>query len=110
MGDAATGEAPQPDVAVGEATRRDEVAGEATRPDEAAGEAPRPDVAAGEAPRPDVAAGEEVGSRAAGTRRRRRVTTQAVPGSDPTPQKEPASHAENENDERLKADKPPHWG
>ncbi len=43
-------------------------------------------------------------------RRRRRVTTKAVPGSDPTPQNEPARHAENENDERLKADKPPHWG
>jgi hypothetical protein len=33
-----------------------------------------------------------------------------VPGSDPTPQNEPARHADNENDERLKADKPPHWG
>jgi hypothetical protein len=43
-------------------------------------------------------------------RRRRRVTTKAVPGSDPTPQKEPPSHAENENDERLKRDTPPHWG
>ena len=49
-------------------------------------------------------------ARASGTRRRRRVTTEAVPGSDPTPQNEPARHLDNENDERLKADKPPHWG
>ena len=110
MGDAATGEAPQPDVAVGGATQPDVAAGEATQRDEVAGDATRPDEAAGEATRPDEAASEEVGSRAAGTRRRRRVTTQAVPGSDPTPQKEPARYAENENDERLKSDKPPHWG
>ena len=43
-------------------------------------------------------------------RKHRRVTTQAVPGSDPTPQPEPPRHSESENDERLKADKPPHWG
>ena len=40
----------------------------------------------------------------------RRVQTAAVPGSDPKPQREPLRHAENENDARLKADKPPHWG
>ncbi len=43
-------------------------------------------------------------------RKHRRVTTEPVPGSDPTPQPEPPRHSENENDERLKADKPPHWG
>lgn len=43
-------------------------------------------------------------------RPRRRVTTEAIAGTDPNPQKEPPRHAENENDERLKADKPPHWG
>lgn len=43
-------------------------------------------------------------------RKHRRVRTPAVPGSDPNPQPEPPRHAENENDERLKADKPPHWG
>ncbi len=43
-------------------------------------------------------------------RKHRRVTTQAVPGSDPTPDPEPPRHSANENDERLKADKPPHWG
>lgn len=43
-------------------------------------------------------------------RTRRRASTKAVPGSDPTPQKEPPRHSENENDERLKRDTPPHWG
>jgi hypothetical protein len=41
---------------------------------------------------------------------RRRVTTAPVPGSDPTPLPEPARHAQGENDEQLKRDKPPHWG
>jgi hypothetical protein len=43
-------------------------------------------------------------------RAHRRVKTTPVPGSDPTPQKEPPRHSENENDERLKRDTPPHWG
>lgn len=43
-------------------------------------------------------------------RRHRRVRTDAVPGSDPTPAPEPRRHAPTENDDRLKADKPPHWG
>ena len=43
-------------------------------------------------------------------RRRRRVKTEPVPGSDQSPPKEPQRHADGENDERLKADKPPHWG
>lgn len=43
-------------------------------------------------------------------RRHRRVTTDAVPGSDPTPAPEPRQHTPTENDDRLKADKPPHWG
>jgi len=38
------------------------------------------------------------------------VTTEPVPGTDPNPQSEPTRHASNENDDRLKADKPPHWG
>jgi len=33
-----------------------------------------------------------------------------VPGTDPNPSPEPTRHASNENDDRLKADKPPHWG
>lgn len=45
-----------------------------------------------------------------GRRKNRRVSTRAVPGSDPSPQPEPRRHADNENDDRLKADKPPHWG
>jgi len=41
---------------------------------------------------------------------RRRVTTEPVPGYDPSGVPEPPRHAEGENDERLKRDKPPHWG
>lgn len=40
----------------------------------------------------------------------RRVTTEPVPGSDPNPAPEPPRHAPDENDERLRDDKPPHWG
>jgi len=40
----------------------------------------------------------------------RRVTTEAVPGTDPTPAPEPSRSSGTENDARLKADKPPHWG
>jgi hypothetical protein len=42
-------------------------------------------------------------------KRRRRVTTQPPPGSDPAPQSEPERHELTENDERLKAEKPPHY-
>lgn len=49
--------------------------------------------------------------RTGGTARpRRRVTTQPVPGSDPTPAPEPARHATGENDARLLGERPPHWG
>jgi hypothetical protein len=54
----------------------------------------------------EVASAEPVPRR----RTRRRVSTEPAPGSDPTPQKEPPRHSENENDERLKRDTPPHWG
>lgn len=43
-------------------------------------------------------------------RKHRRVRTEPVPGSDPNPQPEPPRHADDENDDRLRADKPPHWG
>lgn len=43
-------------------------------------------------------------------RKRRRVTTSPPVGSDPHPTSEPERHPVNENDERLKGDKPPHWG
>ncbi|MGV8851176.1 MAG: hypothetical protein ACOH1M_01245 [Rhodoglobus sp.] len=43
-------------------------------------------------------------------RKRRRVTTAPPAGSDPHPTGEAERHAANENDERLKGDKPPHWG
>ncbi|BDZ49465.1 hypothetical protein GCM10025867_17060 [Frondihabitans sucicola] len=46
-----------------------------------------------------------------GARRRgRRVTTAPVPGSDPTPAPLDRRVDTHDNDARLKADKPPHWG
>jgi len=42
--------------------------------------------------------------------KRRRVTTEPPAGSDPNPQPEAPRGTGTENDERLKADKPPHWG
>jgi len=43
-------------------------------------------------------------------RKGRRVTTEPVAGTDPTPTPEPSRSSGTENDARLKADKPPHWG
>lgn len=40
---------------------------------------------------------------------RRRATTAPPPGSDPHPAPEPERHSGTENDERLKAEKPPHY-
>ncbi len=42
-------------------------------------------------------------------RHRKRVTTDAPPGTDPTPSSEPPRHALDENDERLRDEKPPHY-
>ena len=42
-------------------------------------------------------------------RARRRVTTAPPPGSDPTPPRETDRHRLDDNDERLKAEKPPHY-
>ncbi|MEQ1736882.1 MAG: hypothetical protein ABL886_10840 [Rhodoglobus sp.] len=53
---------------------------------------------------------EDTASRDPQRRRGRRARTQAPAGSDPNPTPEPGRHAESENDERLKRDKPPHWG
>jgi hypothetical protein len=41
--------------------------------------------------------------------RHRRVTTEPPDGSDPTPSSEPSRHRLDENDERLNAEKPPHY-
>lgn len=57
--------------------------------------------------RADSNVGEVLGRRA---RHRRRVSTEAPVGSDPTPTPEPPRHASTENDEQLKGDVPPHWG
>jgi high-mobility group nucleosome-binding domain-containing protein 2 len=73
--------------------------------------------------------GAKDGAEAAKVKRtgRRRVSTDAVPGSDPAPQRADGSPVEragedddrswggspkpdDKNDERLKLDKPPHWG
>jgi hypothetical protein len=62
---------------------------------------------AGPAHRAEVPADAIPPSRA---RHRRRVTTDAPAGSDPHPDPEPARHVATENDDRLKQDKPPHWG
>ncbi len=43
------------------------------------------------------------------TRRRRRVTTQSVPGYEPAAPPEPARHRDGENDDQLRRDVPPHW-
>jgi hypothetical protein len=37
------------------------------------------------------------------------VTTEPQPGVDPTPSSEPPRHALDENDQRLREDKPPHY-
>jgi hypothetical protein len=42
-------------------------------------------------------------------RRRKRVTTDVPPGTDPTPSSEPPRHALDENDQRLRDEKPPHY-
>ncbi|HTL42107.1 MAG TPA: hypothetical protein VL294_11605 [Pseudolysinimonas sp.] len=42
-------------------------------------------------------------------RHRRRVTTDVAPHVDPTPASEPARHRADENDDRLRAEKPPHY-
>ncbi|MBB5617572.1 hypothetical protein [Microcella frigidaquae] len=42
-------------------------------------------------------------------RTRRRVTTSPPPGSYEAPVPEPARHRLDENDDRLRAEKPPHY-
>lgn len=79
----------------------DQLVGTWTRADDASQVAP-PGVPASAEPTPD----DEPGG--AG-RRRRRVTTQPVPGYDPSAPAEPARHHEGENDARLLGDVPPHW-
>lgn len=54
--------------------------------------------------------GGETDAQPGGTgRRRRRVTTQPVPGYDPAAPAEPARHRDGENDDQLRRDVPPHW-
>lgn len=54
---------------------------------------------------------DQAGTQQARSRGRRRVTQAAPEGSDPHPFDPPAApRSGSENDDRLKADKPPHWG
>ncbi|MET3451937.1 hypothetical protein ABIC61_002209 [Curtobacterium sp. 1544] len=72
----------------------------------------RADDASSAAPpvRPAARVGGESDGRPGGTgRRRRRVTTQPVPGYDPAAPAEPARHRDGENDDQLRRDVPPHW-
>lgn len=79
--------------------------GEPTEPDADRGSAAE----AGPERAPAIPAG-SVSPPAPRARVRRRVRTEAPAGSDPSPAREPERHDAGENDERLRADKPPHWG
>ncbi|MGN6501931.1 MAG: hypothetical protein ACTHKX_03380 [Pseudolysinimonas sp.] len=63
----------------------------------------------------DAELGDETGAEQAETqperrpRHRRRVTTDVAPHVDPTPASEPPRHRADENDDRLRAEKPPHY-
>ena len=55
--------------------------------------------------------GDEDRASALRPRARRRASLPAPEGSDPSPYDPPtAARPERENDERLKAERPPHWG
>ncbi len=66
---------------------------------------PEPDAPAPDAAAPDAAAPVERRR----PRTRRRVTTPPPDGTDPTPAPEAPRHPGNENDDRMRADKPPHY-
>jgi len=79
----------------------DQLVGSWTRADDATSAAP---------PVRPATDADDAGDRPGGAvRRRRRVTTQPVPGSDPAPSPEPARHRDGENDAQLLRDVPPHW-
>ncbi|SOC88909.1 hypothetical protein SAMN05660766_2624 [Curtobacterium sp. 314Chir4.1] len=59
--------------------------------------------------RPATDGGETDAQPGGAGRRRRRVTTQPVPGYDPAAPAEPARHRDGENDDQLRRDVPPHW-
>ncbi len=80
----------------------DQLVGTWTRADDASSAAPPV--------RPAAPVRGESDDRPGGTgRRRRRVTTQPVPGYDPAAPAEPARHRDGENDDQLRRDVPPHW-
>lgn len=79
----------------------DQLVGTWTRADDASSAAP-PVPSATDDGEADAQPGGAVG-------RRRRVTTQPVPGYDPVAPPEPARHRDGENDDQLRRDVPPHW-
>ncbi|OII10256.1 hypothetical protein BIU97_11835 [Curtobacterium sp. MCBA15_009] len=82
----------------------DQLVGTWTRADDASAVAPPV------RPAPDGGETGEAGERPGGlVRRRRRVTTQPVPGYAPDAPPEPARHRDGENDDQLRRDVPPHW-
>jgi hypothetical protein len=75
---------------------------------------PEPDVPEFDTAEPSaeaVATGPDVAARPPrrSPRVRRRATTPPPDGTDPTPAPEPPRHPRNENDDRMRADKPPHY-
>ena len=95
---------PEQDPEPGTPARRAEPAPEPRGPQHADGPIMTP---ADPAHRADLGVPQAPGSR---PRHRRRVTTKPPAGSDPTPEPEKRRHAASENDDKLKRDKPPHWG
>ncbi|MFV0433354.1 MAG: hypothetical protein ACK5LO_05175 [Leucobacter sp.] len=60
---------------------------------------------------PTARSGEPAGQPGETRRRPRRASLPAPAGSDPAPHDPPTERrSERENDERLRADRPPHWG
>ncbi|QCR44497.1 hypothetical protein C1N91_14215 [Curtobacterium sp. SGAir0471] len=93
----------------------DQLVGTWTRADDAAPVVPpvrpasSPDAATDADTGPDGSADGSAVRPGGTARRSRRVTTQPVPGSDPSPAPEPARHRDGENDAQLLRDVPPHW-
>jgi hypothetical protein len=70
---------------------------------------PTPEVAVVSAPTAEDSVGQGMSSTPVIRKMNRRATTQPAPGSDPRPAPEPDRHTLTENDDRLKAEKPPHY-
>ncbi|HWM34270.1 MAG TPA: hypothetical protein VNR36_08545 [Pseudolysinimonas sp.] len=60
-------------------------------------------------PAEDAEPAEPSGAATRRPKHRKRVSTDVPPGTDPTPSSEPPRHALDENDQRLRDEKPPHY-